>query len=253
MPPDSRWGRTFIRTLVSDVAGLAGHVDALAVHVERPPVVDAAEVRSSLARSTATRPVSGSFPAPARPGRGCRGTHQVLAEQPDPRGRAAGSGISGRQAGRRPYRRAARPIRFPAPRGSDRRCLSPPKARCASCRWDSSWPAARSPGPSASAKAGSSGGGERRHVMSRARIFPRRSSRPFIALRRPPPGLLALGEAARARDEDCPHPGDGPFGGAERFLGAFVIGPIDSVTMKSWLTQSATALNVAVRCTSRRL
>ena len=76
--------------LLAERGRLARHVDALAVHVERPPVVHAAQRRVLVApevqRRAAVRAVLLHQPDPAA---GVPERHQVLAQQPHPRRRAA--------------------------------------------------------------------------------------------------------------------------------------------------------------------
>ena len=86
--------------LLAERGGLARHVHAPAVHVERPPVVDAAERRVLVAAEVQRRaPVRAVLLHQADPPGGVAERHQVLAEQPHPGRRAArarGSPPSGR-------------------------------------------------------------------------------------------------------------------------------------------------------------
>ncbi len=89
--------------LLAERRGLAGHVDALAVHVERPPVVHAAQRRALVAPEVQRRaPVRAVLLHQADPPPRVTERHQVLAEQPHPGGRAARLRDLRRQAGRRP-------------------------------------------------------------------------------------------------------------------------------------------------------
>ena len=89
--------------LLAERGRLARHVDALAVHVERPPVVHAAQRRVLVAAEVQRRAaVRAVLLHQADPAAGVAERHQVLAEQPHPGRRAARLGDLGRQAGRRP-------------------------------------------------------------------------------------------------------------------------------------------------------
>src|ERR1700744_5746490 len=138
-----------------------------------------------------------------------------------------GSGISAlRQAGVQ-YRRSSSPIGVPGPtrvRISLSSALSTPRASLSRARARSGFPS--DGGLSVRRVEGLGerrvlGGGQGAPVLAGGEDLLRAEDGPVVVLadRR---GLFPFGEALGGGDEDVPHPGDGPVGGAELLLAAVV-------------------------------